>query len=654
VPAADYQLSPANPEVILLGIPNTTSDADLMAAIGPHFQVMVVGLRIPKDRSTKQGKGIAFITFRDTPAAETFIAANQGVLSVGARKATLDFSRDSRSSAPNASAAATGEVDPVIHVPAVDPKSIFSSETPAKTLLCADLAPSTTAESLLSSFTTVVQGLSGAVVLFRQTGESCGFGFLRFDTIQLATVAYDYARSLGFLIDGMRPFVIFSSVPVFEGQSRIHAAFRRLHLNPPSLDDPNCAIGTILSTRPAGPQFGIQQTHMLQQHQSQTSQHSTMIYDAQSGCYYDTSTGYYYNPITGYWLINGSYFVYDQQRATYIPVVATAADTAPPSASAIPSAVAATAGPSESATPVPSHTVAAPVSLPKDVNDAAPKVSLFSIGSVKDKTQEDKARAARKAAKLMEKWEKQQQEQQTQQLQQAHPVAGNEASGGAQIAEEAKNVFGETDADEEAEQAALLEAAARADTHAARRPGLASSRLAASARVSAIAPPARLGTASVETITQAVATTAQPGLIASHPAIPTEVTVPGAATAATDNQTTEPGQMATLPSDPAELVNVDELLCLLCKRKFRSVDILRKHVAESELHKQNLAEYMVSPAYRNRAQERRRQFNPPEPPVARVESRSGTTHVARESFGVCWLRTAHETWSWRSVLLCPC
>lgn len=63
-----------------------------------------------------------------------------------------------------------------------------------------------------------------------------------------------------------------------------------------------------------------------------------------------------------------------------------------------------------------------------------------------------------------------------------------------------------------------------------------------------------------------------------------------------------------------------KLTCLLCKRKFPSVDVLTKHKTLSDLHKQNLLEFRkqneLLPAtngYRDRAAERRMKFGEDEP-----------------------------------------
>lgn len=42
-----------------------------------------------------------------------------------------------------------------------------------------------------------------------------------------------------------------------------------------------------------------------------------------------------------------------------------------------------------------------------------------------------------------------------------------------------------------------------------------------------------------------------------------------------------------------ELVDFAKLTCLLCKRQFQSIDILSKHVKQSNLHKENLQKYKL-------------------------------------------------------------
>ncbi|KAG7296787.1 hypothetical protein JYU34_020727 [Plutella xylostella] len=72
------------------------------------------------------------------------------------------------------------------------------------------------------------------------------------------------------------------------------------------------------------------------------------------------------------------------------------------------------------------------------------------------------------------------------------------------------------------------------------------------------------------------------------------------------------------------IIDWAKLTCLLCKRRFPSVDVLNKHKSMSDLHKQNLAEYRQktdllpqSNGYRDRAAERRMKFGEDETPIKR-------------------------------------
>ena len=57
-------------------------------------------------------------------------------------------------------------------------------------------------------------------------------------------------------------------------------------------------------------------------------------------------------------------------------------------------------------------------------------------------------------------------------------------------------------------------------------------------------------------------------------------------------------------------------ICLVCRRKFKTVEVLRLHCEKSEMHKRNLAaaakkkaqEALAAPAYRDRASERRKLY----------------------------------------------
>lgn len=70
------------------------------------------------------------------------------------------------------------------------------------------------------------------------------------------------------------------------------------------------------------------------------------------------------------------------------------------------------------------------------------------------------------------------------------------------------------------------------------------------------------------------------------------------------------------------IIDWAKLTCLLCKRKFPSVDVLTKHKTLSELHKQNLTEFRKknellpqTNGYRDRAAERRMKFGEDEMPI---------------------------------------
>lgn len=80
-----------------------------------------------------------------------------------------------------------------------------------------------------------------------------------------------------------------------------------------------------------------------------------------------------------------------------------------------------------------------------------------------------------------------------------------------------------------------------------------------------------------------------------------------------------------------DLVNFEQLTCLLCKRAFQSLEILNKHLKLSNLHKENLQKYTAATkesdkndgtdnannlSYRDRAKERRQKYVEGDPPPA--------------------------------------
>jgi len=90
------------------------------------------------------------------------------------------------------------------------------------------------------------------------------------------------------------------------------------------------------------------------------------------------------------------------------------------------------------------------------------------------------------------------------------------------------------------------------------------------------------------------------------------------------------------PVGETSLIDTNKMACLLCKRRFDSLEILNKHIAKSDLHKKNLELYkkehqiveqpkissahsdsdslLAALQYRDRAKERRQKYGTPEPP----------------------------------------
>ncbi|KAK2460530.1 hypothetical protein APHAL10511_007000 [Amanita phalloides] len=97
-----------------------------------------------------------------------------------------------------------------------------------------------------------------------------------------------------------------------------------------------------------------------------------------------------------------------------------------------------------------------------------------------------------------------------------------------------------------------------------------------------------------------------------------------------------------MPENEFDFADINALMCLLCARQFKSIDQLKRHNKESDLHKRNymdpslrdLARQKVStrksaaaqqqqPKYRDRASERRILFNQPETPMPEKDNKVG-------------------------------
>ncbi|KDQ33615.1 hypothetical protein PLEOSDRAFT_1091567 [Pleurotus ostreatus PC15] len=103
------------------------------------------------------------------------------------------------------------------------------------------------------------------------------------------------------------------------------------------------------------------------------------------------------------------------------------------------------------------------------------------------------------------------------------------------------------------------------------------------------------------------------------------------------------------PSDEFEYADTSTMACLLCARQFKTLDQLKRHNKESDLHKKNLKDSNLrevarqkvlarqqpkaaeQPKYRDRAFERRALFNQPDVPLPESSS-AGPSKAAKKRF----------------------
>ncbi|XP_006458414.1 hypothetical protein AGABI2DRAFT_190699 [Agaricus bisporus var. bisporus H97] len=110
-----------------------------------------------------------------------------------------------------------------------------------------------------------------------------------------------------------------------------------------------------------------------------------------------------------------------------------------------------------------------------------------------------------------------------------------------------------------------------------------------------------------------------------------------ASTVSTKAESTPP------PETEFEFSDVTALMCLLCARQFKTLDQLKRHNKESDLHKKNYKDANLrevarqkiqarkvteQPKYRDRASERRTLFNQPDTPVPEGANKSGKKRQA--------------------------
>jgi hypothetical protein len=65
-------------------------------------------------------------------------------------------------------------------------------------------------------------------------------------------------------------------------------------------------------------------------------------------------------------------------------------------------------------------------------------------------------------------------------------------------------------------------------------------------------------------------------------------------------------------------LDLQKIACLLCQRKFKTVEVLYKHVQKSNLHKENMLKRANTPAAEIMSKKRKREEDPaePEPEIA--------------------------------------
>ncbi|KAK0228322.1 hypothetical protein IW262DRAFT_1479286 [Armillaria fumosa] len=119
------------------------------------------------------------------------------------------------------------------------------------------------------------------------------------------------------------------------------------------------------------------------------------------------------------------------------------------------------------------------------------------------------------------------------------------------------------------------------------------------------------------------------------PALATTSTTDAIGSTAQASSVPTQGNTTPTPTPEFEFSDVSAMSCLLCARQFKSVDQLKRHNKESDLHKKNLKDPNLqevarqkvkarqanaAPKYRDRASERRILFNQPDTPMPEKDS----------------------------------
>ncbi|KAF9036778.1 hypothetical protein BJ165DRAFT_1505888 [Panaeolus papilionaceus] len=126
----------------------------------------------------------------------------------------------------------------------------------------------------------------------------------------------------------------------------------------------------------------------------------------------------------------------------------------------------------------------------------------------------------------------------------------------------------------------------------------------------------------------------------AEPVAPPVQPVPAKSLAAPVASTSRAPSETAPEADELEFSDSTALMCILCSRQFKTLDVLKRHNKESELHKKNYQDASLrevarqkmaarkateQPKYRDRASERRTLFNQPDTPMPEKDASSSSS-----------------------------
>jgi len=388
--------------------PDTTQEklTDVLKAFGP-----IEDVRLIRNKITKESRGFAFVDFATVPEAVAFVTHHKGVLHLDGRDVTLDYSvyKDISTYSPEfkdwlCEQCKGGNFARRNHcyycgaeksenaLPCnVNPQHA-NTDGACPVLVVRNLNLQTTEETLYNMFSTFAPLKEVRLIREKHTGQSRGFCFIEYHTVEEAT--YAYQNSVNLLIDDKVVRVAYAKQSWERGGNKAgNVALEQAQWALQSNSTNQTPVqNTVPYQAPLAQSAAVSapyQAPATTTYQAEAPA-AGFEYDESSGYYYNAQTGYYYDSSTGYYYDSNTstYYYYDTATQTYVVV------------------------PDSTQTEVSDKTEAETEKEPpvEENSDSKPPSSTDPNSEEKDKKKKNKGGRHKKITEEMDRWSKKNQE----------------------------------------------------------------------------------------------------------------------------------------------------------------------------------------------------------------------------------------------------